>query len=315
MSSASNADVQMPPHHRKHEVAANRPAYREGRKRKAVKVYTVAQESRYLIVQRVAAIGLQSQLVTLFTQYGKVKRCERLVDYPSDEQFTEVYLLEYDTIWNARKAKTKLDEHIFYGSDLHVLYAPEYETVDDCRSKMFQRVSDVRQFLGKLSQRNLESATPRACDQVDAADQATSSSATVAQSDFGNRTKFQKSVRIWNEVRPWAEHVDTSHRFQRKSTASKRRATGRQWPAAADAAVNVEAERAEPRSQATQGVAKQPQTSNLATSTQQAAPRPALASTAGVKEEVRKRLKIIFRSEAAAKRAKLESAGETSHAT
>lgn len=37
-------------HHYQQQVCATRPRYREGRKPKAVKVYTVAQESKHLLV-------------------------------------------------------------------------------------------------------------------------------------------------------------------------------------------------------------------------------------------------------------------------
>ena len=37
---------------------------------------------------------------------------------------------------SARVAKKKLDNHSFFGKNLHVCYAPEYETVQDTREKL-----------------------------------------------------------------------------------------------------------------------------------------------------------------------------------
>ena len=42
-----------------------------------------------------------------------------------------------------RLAKRKLDNRSFFGSQLHVTYAPEQETVDDTRSKLQLRRQDV----------------------------------------------------------------------------------------------------------------------------------------------------------------------------
>ena len=72
---------------------------------------------------------------------GKISfsvRCQLLDDYPS-EPFTEVYRMKFAAIDSARIAKKKLDNRSFYGKDLHVCYAPEFESVQDTREKLEQR--------------------------------------------------------------------------------------------------------------------------------------------------------------------------------
>ena len=66
------------------------------------------------------------------------KRYRLLDEYPC-EPFTDVYFLKYKNIDSARVAKRKLDNWNFYSHRLHICYAPEYETVEDTRSKIEQR--------------------------------------------------------------------------------------------------------------------------------------------------------------------------------
>ena len=81
-------------HHRKAEVATNRPSYREARRERAVKVkcrslnthpkesfqlfkfpqvYTINQESKYLLVQNVHALGVTQELLQQFSLYGDIQ--------------------------------------------------------------------------------------------------------------------------------------------------------------------------------------------------------------------------------------------------
>jgi hypothetical protein len=61
-----------------------------------------------------------------------------LKEYPS-EPFTEVYRIKFAAIDSARIAKKKLDNRSFFGKNLHVSYAPEFESVQDTREKLQQR--------------------------------------------------------------------------------------------------------------------------------------------------------------------------------
>ncbi|XP_066531205.1 RNA-binding protein 48 [Hoplias malabaricus] len=136
-------------HHEQQNVCLTRPKYREGRRPKAVKVYTINLESRFLLVQGVPAIGVMHELVQLFALYGAVEEYRVLDEYPA-EQFTEVYLIKFQKLTSARAAKRNTDEKSFYGGLLHVCYAPEYETVEDTRKKL----QDRRRYINRANQRS-----------------------------------------------------------------------------------------------------------------------------------------------------------------
>ena len=125
-------------HHIADKPCFTRPAYREPCVERAVKAYTINQESQYLLVQNVPAINVGRELVARCEGYGTVAEHKKLDDFPC-EDFTEVYWVKYQRIASARFAKRKLDECSFYGGKLHVCYAPEYESVSDTREKMRER--------------------------------------------------------------------------------------------------------------------------------------------------------------------------------
>ncbi|XP_057857708.2 uncharacterized protein LOC131066852 isoform X2 [Cryptomeria japonica] len=105
---------------------AKKPAYCNNKEQDspAVRVYTVCDESRY-----------------------------RLLDEEECEPFTDVILIKFIYIGNARFAKRKLDEHSFFGNLLHVTYAPEYETLLDTKDKLEERRHTVRSRLNPSKQR------------------------------------------------------------------------------------------------------------------------------------------------------------------
>nr|XP_042910093.1 RNA-binding protein 48 isoform X1 [Parasteatoda tepidariorum] len=126
------------PHHIKKSICGTRAKYRDGRKDTAVKVYTINQESVYLIISNVPTVGASEQLQAICDQYGNVVDFRPLDEYPSEE-FTEVYLVKYDALSPARIAKKQLDDKSFFGGILHCCYAPEFETVTETRSKLQER--------------------------------------------------------------------------------------------------------------------------------------------------------------------------------
>ncbi|XP_019388743.1 PREDICTED: RNA-binding protein 48 isoform X2 [Crocodylus porosus] len=133
-------------HHAQRDVCASRAKYREGRRPRAVKVYTINLESCYLLIQGVPALGVMKELVEQFALYGAIEEYNALDEYPA-EQFTEVYLIKFQKLQNARVAKKKMDERNFFGSLLHVCYAPEFETVQETREKL----QDRRKYIAKAT--------------------------------------------------------------------------------------------------------------------------------------------------------------------
>ncbi|XP_045684153.1 RNA-binding protein 48 [Phyllostomus hastatus] len=125
-------------HHIQKAVCDTRAKYREGRRPRAVRVYTINLESRYLLIQGVPAVGAMKELVERFALYGAIEQYNALDEYPA-EDFTEVYLIKFMNLQSARIAKRKMDEQSFFGGLLHVCYAPEFETVEETRKKLQER--------------------------------------------------------------------------------------------------------------------------------------------------------------------------------
>ncbi|CAI2729777.1 unnamed protein product [Schistosoma spindalis] len=134
-------------HHVKVGPCFTRPAYRDGRRKTAVKVtvsfiisqvFTVADESCYLLIFGVPSLDLEHPLKEKCKQYGNVQSMVKIIDYPNKETFTDVFVVKYDNLKAARYAKRLLDDSSFYGGSLHVCYAPEYETVAECRLKLYE---------------------------------------------------------------------------------------------------------------------------------------------------------------------------------
>ncbi|XP_077383316.1 RNA-binding protein 48 [Festucalex cinctus] len=134
-------------HHEQRKVCISRAKYREGRKARAVKVYTINLESCYVMIQGVPAIGVTTELIQLCALYGVVQEYRPLDEYPAEE-FTEVYLVKFQKLTSARAAKRHMDEQSFYGGVLHVCYVPEYETVQDTRMKL----QDRRRYVMRMAQ-------------------------------------------------------------------------------------------------------------------------------------------------------------------
>uniref|UniRef100_A0A3Q2QF72 RNA-binding protein 48 n=1 Tax=Fundulus heteroclitus TaxID=8078 RepID=A0A3Q2QF72_FUNHE len=156
-------------HHEQQRVCISRPKYREGRKAKAVKVYTINLESRYLMVQGVPAIGVMTELIQLCALYGVVEEYRPLDEYPAEE-FTEVYLVKFQKLTSARAAKRNMDEKSFYGGVLHVCYVPEYETVEDTRLKLQDRRSYIaRAARNRAKEREHTETTQESPTSLDAA--------------------------------------------------------------------------------------------------------------------------------------------------
>lgn len=136
------SDVNKIDHHTRLNLCKTRPAYRQGRKLTAVKAYTINNESQHLFVYGVPQINLRSELKSLCSKYGKVTNLH-VVNDREVEIFTECYHVQYDRIQSARIAKRLIDDRSFYGSILHVCYAPECENVNETKQKLLQRCKDV----------------------------------------------------------------------------------------------------------------------------------------------------------------------------
>ncbi|KAL2233626.1 UNVERIFIED_CONTAM: CRS2-associated factor 2, chloroplastic [Sesamum indicum] len=108
----------------------------------AVRVYTVCDESKYLIVRNVPSLGCGDELLKLFSTYGQVEECKPM-DAEECEPYTDVYWIKFHLVSNARFAKRKLDESVFLGNRLQVSYAPAYESLSDTKEKLEGRRKEI----------------------------------------------------------------------------------------------------------------------------------------------------------------------------
>lgn len=138
-------------HHRRHDYCHNRLQYRDSRLPTAVKVYTVANESRHLLVFGVPKINLHAEVKREFQRYGALAQTALVTDLMAAagsavaiEQFTDVYRVVFEKLEHARLAKRFSDAKSFYGGILHVSYAPECESLAEWRQKIEQRMREVQ---------------------------------------------------------------------------------------------------------------------------------------------------------------------------
>lgn len=136
-------------HHIRYKYCNNRPLYRNSRKPTAVKVYSVATESRHLLVFGVPQINLTRELKDQLRRYGNIHVVQNVTaDIKTSgafdvEAFTDVFYVKFEKLDKARRAKKFLDAKNFYGGILHISYAPERETADDLRQKLEQRKREI----------------------------------------------------------------------------------------------------------------------------------------------------------------------------
>ncbi|XP_011186319.2 RNA-binding protein 48 [Zeugodacus cucurbitae] len=134
-------------HHIRQNYCRNRLEYRRGRRLRAVKVYTVANESKHLLVFGVPKINLKQEIKCKLKRCGDIEfiQCvtEEIAKKVELEAFTDVYHVTYTKVQAARRAKRYLDAQEFYGGILHISYAPEYETTEELRQKLLQRKVEI----------------------------------------------------------------------------------------------------------------------------------------------------------------------------
>ncbi|XP_043250480.1 uncharacterized protein LOC122396291 isoform X3 [Colletes gigas] len=90
------------PHHVQQKLCNTRPPYRQGKRLTSVKVYTINDESKHLMVCGVPKLQLHEEVKKLIDPYGEVKKIHVAPDYPTEE-FTEAYYVQYARIQSARE--------------------------------------------------------------------------------------------------------------------------------------------------------------------------------------------------------------------
>merc|ERR1712071_589052 len=103
-------DISKQSHHERLQLCTTRSTYRQGKKLTAVKVYTVNDESRHLLIHQVPAISLHEELELLCQRYGSIEFIKKIPNYETEEKFCDVYQVKYNVIQSASFAKKNLDD-------------------------------------------------------------------------------------------------------------------------------------------------------------------------------------------------------------
>lgn len=143
-------------------MATNRPEYRDARTPRAVKAYCIAQESRYLIVENVPALGVTENLLKMCSAFGAIQEHRMLDDHPHADQFTDVVWIKFETAMGARMAKRGLDDKPFFSNLLRISYAVEYESEQDIRQKLKERKAAVAHRLTAKAPKKRKQPEPAA---------------------------------------------------------------------------------------------------------------------------------------------------------
>ncbi|VDN24606.1 unnamed protein product [Dibothriocephalus latus] len=93
--------VERYPYHGKVGPCLTRPPYRDGKRKRAVKVFTIADESMYLLIFGVPSLGLEKHLKDKIKKICPPKSLEK-VEHPDTERFTETFLTKFENVGAAR---------------------------------------------------------------------------------------------------------------------------------------------------------------------------------------------------------------------
>lgn len=142
-----------------------RAEYRTSKKETAVRVYTINDESRFLLVQNVSIFGDIEELAKRFAVFGPISKYKLnffltvltvpryciFDEFERDDEYTNVLCFEYQNIADARDAKRKLNDYNFMSQLIHVTYAPQLESSDDTKTKLLGRRQRVLQRITRIS--------------------------------------------------------------------------------------------------------------------------------------------------------------------
>ncbi|ORX62897.1 hypothetical protein DM01DRAFT_1331008 [Hesseltinella vesiculosa] len=135
-------------------MATDRPDYRDPKELCAVKVYTIAQESRHLVMHNIPALSGEDQIIkALLDQLGKIGTVDTWKKQQGNGNYTNSLAITMATIDEARQVKRQWDDQPFYANLLQVFYTPELETLDDLRNKLLDRRTKVQQRLDKFQRK------------------------------------------------------------------------------------------------------------------------------------------------------------------
>ncbi|RHY75000.1 hypothetical protein DYB38_007473 [Aphanomyces astaci] len=103
------------------------------------KAYTVNEESRFILVRNIPALGATDELLRRLAEFGTVERHRLEDDHDDASEYVDVMWVQFDTVTAARRAKALAVKNPFYGSVLQISYRPQDERSSDTRAKLDER--------------------------------------------------------------------------------------------------------------------------------------------------------------------------------
>ncbi|RHY96901.1 hypothetical protein DYB35_004907 [Aphanomyces astaci] len=103
------------------------------------KAYTVNEESRFILVRNIPALGATDELLRRLAEFGTVERHRLEDDHDDASEYVDVLWIQFDTVTAARRAKALAVKNPFYGSVLQISYLPQDERSSDTRAKLDER--------------------------------------------------------------------------------------------------------------------------------------------------------------------------------
>ena len=101
------------------------------------------------MIRNIPVTDVIPDLIKQFALYGTIEEYDIVTDLPS-APFTQTVRVQFQLVSAARQAKNKMNKTSFFGQDLWIQYAPEYEDVQDVEWKLRGRKLAVMKRLEEL---------------------------------------------------------------------------------------------------------------------------------------------------------------------
>ena len=102
-------------------------------------MYTIAEESIYILITNVPKLNLFAELQNLCAKHGKIIEYYTFslrLSSINEENFTEEYIIHCASIKHARNIKKSIHKSSFFGFELKLKYLPELESLLETKSKL-----------------------------------------------------------------------------------------------------------------------------------------------------------------------------------
>lgn len=99
-----------------------------------LRVYTIAEESKYVLVTGIPPYHLETEFVSLCNTHGQLLSLQQIPNTDKTQQ--NAVLLTFKDYLQAKKTKKAMHKRVFYGMEVKFRYQPEMESVADTLAKL-----------------------------------------------------------------------------------------------------------------------------------------------------------------------------------